>query len=154
MTVYRIVSNKQLINDLTGTGAFKVGGRWNSAGTYMLYTSENSSLALLETLVHFDKALLPPILFLISIEVDDSATIYTLPEREYSKDWIKIGNLENKKMGDQLMKSKKQLAIKVRSAINTDEYNLLLNPLHKDYEKLVKVKSVREIFADERLFTS
>jgi RES domain-containing protein len=53
MVVFRIVKSLNRAKDLSGMGAFKNGGRWNSKGTYMLYTSINSSLAYLETLVHF-----------------------------------------------------------------------------------------------------
>ena len=35
-----------------GEGAYRVGGRWNSKGTRVLYMSENRSLAVLEILVH------------------------------------------------------------------------------------------------------
>jgi len=60
MIAYRIVKSIGRAGDFSGTGAFRNGGRWNSKGTYMLYTSMNSSLAYLETLVHFDEADMPP----------------------------------------------------------------------------------------------
>jgi RES domain-containing protein len=60
MLVYRIVKNRARVNDLSGTGAFMNGGRWNYEGTYALYTSEYRSLALLETLVHTEDEELPP----------------------------------------------------------------------------------------------
>ena len=69
MFVYRIVKAKERTNDLSGTGAYKTSGRWNSKGTYMLYTSENSSLAYLETLVHFDDTEYPFMIRVKLIEV-------------------------------------------------------------------------------------
>src|SRR5689334_7666862 len=123
MFVFRIVKSKTRTNDLSGTGAYRTGGRWNSKGTYMLYTSENSSLAYLETLVHFDEAEYPPHLFIMKIEVNDKASIYTLKESEYPVDWQHLELLENKSLGDRLMNEKKFLAIKIKSAINTVEYN-------------------------------
>ena len=91
MLVYRVVKLKSRTKDLSGTGAFKAGGRWNSKGTYMLYTSQTSSLAYLETLVHFDDTIYPPHLFIMEIEVDDSSSIYTLPDNEYPKNWKRPG---------------------------------------------------------------
>jgi len=154
MIVYRIVQDKTRTSDLSGTGSFKYGGRWNSQGTYMLYTSENSSLAFLETLVHFDKSLTPPNLFLMQLEVDDSAPVYVVPEADYAAEWKKVGLIENQKLGDRLMADRKYLAVKIKSAINELEYNFLLNPMFPGYHGLVKVESVREVETDARLLKS
>lgn len=151
MFVYRIVKSKARTADLSGTGAYRVGGRWNSKGTYMLYTSENSSLAYLETLVHFDETEYPPHLYVMKMEVDDKVPVYTLKEDEYPAGWMQLELLENKAVGDRLMKEQKALAIKVRSAINTLEYNYLLNPLFPRFYNLVKVVDVSKIELDERL---
>ena len=151
MFVYRIVKTETRTNDLSGTGAFKTGGRWNSKGTYMLYTSENSSLAYLETLVHFDEANYPPDLFIVKIEINDKAPIYTLPEKSYPAGWMQVGLLENKLMGDEWMGEKKFLAIKVKSAINDLEFNFLLNPLFPRFHDLVRIVDVVEIKLDDRL---
>jgi hypothetical protein len=48
----------------------------------MLYTSENSSLAYLEALVHFERSNMPARLFVMQLEVDEAATIYTPPDEE------------------------------------------------------------------------
>ncbi len=151
MLLYRIVKSKVRANDLSGIGAFRTGGRWNSKGTCMLYTSENSSLAYLENLVHFNIAVYPPHLYIIQLEVDDDQALFILPEINYPTDWMKLELLENKALGDKWMTEKKFLAIKVRSAINIFEYNYLLNPLFPGYYDLVKVKSITEIPIDERL---
>jgi hypothetical protein len=49
------------------------------------------------------------------------------------------------------MREKKWLGIRVRSAINPAEYNLLLNPLYPKFHDLVEIKSVRELPVDERI---
>jgi RES domain-containing protein len=151
MFVYRIVQSKTRTTDLSGTGSFKYGGRWNSKGTYMLYTSENSSLAYLETIVHFDEEYIPPNLFIVKIEIDNKAPVYTVPEKDYPVEWKQLELIKNKTFGDQWMKGKKFLAIKVRSAINYFEYNYLLNPLFPRFDDLVKIVDVIEIKMDERL---
>ncbi|WP_414649653.1 RES domain-containing protein, partial [Chitinophaga sp.] len=38
MIVYRIVKTAERAQDLSGKGAYLAGGRWNSTGTFMLYT--------------------------------------------------------------------------------------------------------------------
>lgn len=150
MFVYRIVKSKARTTDLSGTGAYRTGGRWNNKGTYMLYTSENSSLAYLETLVHFDDTDYPPNLYIIKIEIDNKVPIYTFKENEYPAEWMHLELLENKRLGDRLMNEKKFLGIKVRSAINNAEFNYLLNPLFPRFYNLVKVVDVMEIKVDER----
>ena len=151
MKLYRVVQDRNRAMDLSGTGAFRWGGRWNSKGVYMLYTSENSSLALLESLVHFDEGETPPQLYIIELEIPDNAPVYMLPDSEYNKDWLKLSLLENQKQGDHWMEEKKYLAVRVRSAINPDEYNYLLNPVFPRYHNLVKIISVKKIKVDERL---
>jgi RES domain-containing protein len=151
MLVYRIVQNQSRTKDLSGTGAFQYGGRWNSKGTYMLYTSENSSLAYLESIVHFDPIDFPSHLFIVTIEIDDTAPIFTLPERAYPADWLQPGLHPNQAIGDRLMAERKFLGIRVRSAVNMMDYNCLVNPLFPGFQKLVKIVSATEIETDKRL---
>jgi len=151
MKLYRIVKNNTRTGDLSGTGAFRLGGRWNSKGTYMLYTSENSSLAYLESLVHFDKTLMPPKLFIIELEIDDSSPIYDFPFTDYPTDWMKHGLKANQILGDQWMAERKYFGIKVKSAVNVLEHNYLLNPLFPRYNDLMHLDSVTEINVDDRL---
>jgi len=152
MQLYRIAKTKQRTTDLSGMGAYKFGGRWNNPGTYMLYTSENSSLAYLENLVHFDAAIVPPKLFIMEIGVvKKPELIYTLPDSAYPKQWMKLGRLENKRLGDRLMRDSDYLGIRVRSAVNPKEFNCLLNPLYPGYHELVQVTSVEQLPIDGRL---
>ena len=43
MIVYRVANVKYKDSTLSGIGAEKVGGRWNSVGTRAVYCSENIS---------------------------------------------------------------------------------------------------------------
>jgi len=152
MLVYRIAKSEARARDLSGYGAFRNGGRWNSKGTWMLYTSINSSLAYLENLVHFDESYFPPGLFIAAIEIpDDEAMIYQLPDKNYPRNWQIPENPANKVLGDQWMLEKKYLAYKVRSAVNPSEYNFLLHPLFPGYYDLVNVATVELLKTDARL---
>jgi len=151
MKVFRIVANKARTADLSGTGAFQYGGRWNSKGTYMLYTSENSSLAYLETLAHFDESLAPSSLYIMEIEIRDNAPIREVQPDEYPLNWTTVGLLENQLLGDSWMKDLSFLAVRVRSAVNTKEYNYLLNPLHPSYRQYVRLIGSIQITVDSRL---
>lgn len=155
MLVYRIAKSEKRSKDISGVGAFNTGGRWNSPGTYMLYTSENSSLAYLENLVHFDPVNIPPNLFIITIDLKiTDSLIYTFPDKLYPESWKVLDNLENKNLGDQLMFGQEYLAIKIRSAVNAYEYNYLLNPLFPGFRDVAKVVSVEKLNVDARLIKS
>ena len=151
MYVYRIVHQQARTKDLSGTGAYRTGGRWNSKGIYMLYTSANSSLALLETLVHLDISVLPPHMYLMQIQIDDTAPIFIPADGNYPVDWKQPGGLATKSIGDKWMTASTHVAIRVRSAVNETEFNYLLNPAFVDYSKMVKIETVREISLDGRL---
>jgi RES domain-containing protein len=151
MVVYRIAQSLARAQDLSGMGVAKYGGRWNSKGTYMLYTSANSSLAYLENLVHFDELNFPPHLYIAEIELKETGLIYELPDKKYPAGWQTLGNVENKFMGDKWMNEKQFIAVKVRSAINHLEFNFLLNPLFPGYRDQVVINYIEPIIVDARL---
>jgi RES domain-containing protein len=151
MVVYRIVKSEKRTRDLSGKGAFIDGGRWNNPGIFLLYTSMNSSLALLENLVHFDESELPPRMFVMHIEIDETVAIYQFHDEDLPKNWRQPENFELKEIGDKLINDSQYMAIKVRSAVNPDEYNILLNPLFPAYYDHVKVIAAEPYMLDQRL---
>lgn len=150
MIVYRIVKTLARADDLSGKGAFLVGGRWNPEGIFMLYTSVNKSLAFLENLVHFDLSELPEDMYIMEISVDDNAPIYTFPDKDLPDNWREPENIELKLWGYKLFKSKKYLGIKVRSAVIPGEYNLLLDPTYPRFYDLVKIVRKEMLKVDQR----
>ena len=151
MLVYRIAKMKERAVDLSGIGAFLYGGRWNSEGVFMLYTSTHASLALLEVLVHADESEIPPQLFISQIEISEPASIYQFPEEELPRNWREPDNLSLKKLGDRLMREKKYVGFQVLSAVLPSEYNILLNPLFPGYTDLVKITRIDRLETDPRL---
>jgi RES domain-containing protein len=72
---WRIVREDHRSAAFDGEGAWLFGGRWNSRGTRMVYTSITLSLAALETLVHLN----PPVAFkyvAIPIDFDEASTAW------------------------------------------------------------------------------
>jgi RES domain-containing protein len=144
MKVYRITKNKFIDYILHGIGAKISGNRWNSVGIPMVYTAENSSLAMLEILVHLDRDLIPNDFVLVSLEIPNSSI------QNKSRNSL---NLEgSKKYGDDWINSSKSLILKVPSAINPRDYNYLINPLHPDIIK-IKVDKIEELNFDLRLIS-
>jgi RES domain-containing protein len=150
MKVYRIAKKKERANDLSGTGAYNEGGRWNSEGVFALYTSENSALAMLEVLVHVEEYELPPHLFIMTIEIPDDVAVKEMLAEELPENWRIPENLALKNIGDELLKCREFLALKVPSAVMPSQYNFVLNPLFPGYYDLVKVIEVEDLLVDER----
>jgi len=151
MIVYRIAKKKNRSNDLSGIGAFNEGGRWNNTGVYALYTSENRALAALEVLVHVEESEFPPNLYIMTIDINDSAPVYEVKDSELPKDWRQPGSIDLKAMGDKLLVDNKYIGLKARSAVMPNEYNYILNPLYPGYNILVKVIDVEYLKVDGRL---
>lgn len=151
MLVYRIVKLKRRTKDLSCTGAFNEGGRWNSEGVFALYTSENEALAMPELLVNVELAELPPNLFIMTIMIDDSAPVYKVPDKILPKDWRLPENIFLKESGNKIFNEKKYVGIKARSAVMENSYNFILNPQYPNYYNLVKVVKVQKLEIDKRL---
>ena len=149
MFLYRI-ADCRYINDLSGKGAAIYGGRWNSPDTYIVYSAESPSLALLEAIVRIGK--MPELNYcMIVIEIPDSE-ISVLDVNQLTLDWYKNPPPDNlKTIGDKFIQANQSLALIVPSVIMPEEHNCLLNPGHKDFGK-VKIKSRRTLAIDERIF--
>ena len=154
MRVFRIVKSRARTHDLSGTGSYNVGGRWNFEGTYAVYTSEHRSLALLETLVHTEEDELPANLFVITIEFDDTALIKSISLDELPETWRQIESFSIRQIGTSLLQARECLALKVPSAVMPFENNFVLNPIFPGFEKLVRIVSVDLYEPDERLSSS
>ena len=75
---FRIVREAHAATAFTGAGAALHGGRWNSPGARVVYTSASASLAALETLVHLNPAMrFRYVIF--SIEFDERRPPASLP---------------------------------------------------------------------------
>ena len=85
---WRIIKSKHVSNAFDGEGARILGGRWNSPGTAMIYTSSSAALATLEMLVHLNRGMTLPSYVLISCDFDKNLVedVATLP-----RDWQRIG---------------------------------------------------------------
>jgi RES domain-containing protein len=149
MIVYRLAT-EMYKTDLTGNGAKLFGGRWNSTGFAVLYTTENISLAVLEILVRADPYTIPLTYHLVTIEIPDNIQPLAIAQAKLKTAWKDdIGYTQW--MGDEFVKSNESLYLKVPSAIVDPENNFILNPKHADLKK-VKIVAVKKFMFDKRLF--
>ena len=150
MIVHRICGEAHN-DDISGTGSKLFGGRWNSKGIPMLYASEHISLSVLEMLVHnhFKDFSVP--LSLLKISLPETTPINDIKLTKLKSDWQDDISY-TKFMGNEFVKSTAQLILRVPSAVITEEFNLLINPLHKDFKK-IKIVDVKTFRTDKRLFS-
>ncbi|MFT2009358.1 RES family NAD+ phosphorylase [Pontibacter sp. 13R65] len=151
MIVYRL-SKGRYRNDLSGKGAELAGGRWNSKGVAMLYTSESIALCTVEIAVHTPLGIVPDGYYLISIHVPDDLSLQVLEPQALPTDWKLFPHPNStQEIGDAFVFDAVYMTLKVPSATVQGNYNFLLNPRHKDFSKVEVVKT--EPFAfDHRLF--
>lgn len=148
MELYRITRYPHR-DDLSGTEAFKSGGRWNTEGRHALYTASSRSLALLEKLVHLEETPPPDDYVMVVIHVPDEVSCRQL--EDLPADWTSQRSW-TEDAGNRWLDENKTLLLKVPSVIVPLEYNYILNPQHGDM-KLVKVVGVEPFTIDERLST-
>jgi len=151
MRVYRL-SKKKYAHDLSGKGAEMTGGRWNKAGTKLLYTSESRALCTAEVAVHTPIGIIPTDYYLTTIEIPDNVEVYQLDKADLPRDWKSFPHSQTtQQIGEDFVEKNMYLVLKVPSAVVQGDYNYLINPLHRDFDSVTIVNN--EVFSfDERLF--
>lgn len=148
MIIYRLAV-EQFADDLSGTGAKLMGGRWNMPGMPVLYTTENISLAALEILVNAGRHYIPPTYRLLKLLVPDAVEYSSISKDKLKKQW-KDDFEYTQWMGSEFLKQNKNLLMKVPSAVVDEEHNFLFNPGHSDFKKL-KIIAASHFHFDKRL---
>ena len=148
---YRIVAPKWAHDALSGEGARKFGGRWNSPGRPLVYLGGSRALSALEMLVHLTSPLSRAKVYqLIKVEIP-SELISSYPQQALPHNWRSITpSIPTQEIGDDWLKASGKLALKISSVLIPEEYNLLLNPRHPDFDKIIAANPVDFSF-DKRL---
>lgn len=146
---WRIVKEKHARTAFSGEGAAKAGGRWNSRGVAIVYTSATRALAALETLVHLN----PPVIFdyrIVRIEFDEKL-VERLSMAALPRDWkSEPPPPSTKQLGDAWVRRSSSTILAVPSVVIPDEMNFLLNPAHPDF-KLIRIGRPARFAFDPRL---
>ena len=135
VTSWRVVKRKYASEAFDGEGARISGGRWNSAGRAVVYTSATTSLGLLENLAH-TKARLLPFYFTVPVTFD-ADLVETVEPGKLPADWRSLpSSFTLKRIGDEWVESMQSCILEVPSAIVAHESNFILNPKHPDFHTL------------------
>ena len=151
MQLYRIVRRRYA--DLSGSGGLYAPGRWHDQGVRIVYTATSIALAALEFALH--SAVRPPDTMLMEIEISDDAwpplLVSDFIGGPLPGNWS-ADHGHSRPIGMSWLESKRSLAIVVPSVAIPRELNILLNPLHPEFEKHVGLAGVEPFFFDPRLF--
>jgi RES domain-containing protein len=151
LEAWRMVKAKHAATAFSGEGAAKTGGRWNSRGVAVVYTSATRSLAALETLVHLN----PLVMFdyrLIRLEFDEGL-VERLTPAVLPADWkMEPPPPSTRRLGDEWARALRSAILAVPSVIIPDETNYLLNPAHPDFKR-VAIGKPAPFRSDPRLLT-
>ena len=136
MIAWRLEKKKWLAVAKSGDGARFVGGRWNSPGLNVIYSSEHLSLAVLEILVH---APLPSQRLVARarsrISIPDTLVEEVTPRLLPTEFGPDTAYAATQAIGDRWIREQRSVALRVPSAIVPVEHNILLNPEHPDFSK-------------------
>ena len=134
-TAWRIVKRAHLHLAFSREGAKRTGGRWNSPGLAMIYTSEHKSLAVLEVLVHLD---LLDMAHYLTFQIEfDRSLVETLDHADLPRGWrAEMPAQSARRIGDAWIQQARSAILAVPSAIVPEEINLLLNPAHPAFKRI------------------
>lgn len=152
MLVWRVARQAHAEQPLSGEGARRYGGRWNHAGTPVVYTSASLSLAVLEHLVNLSINNLPDDLVSIQIEIPNDLRRTEISIKDLPANWRNFPAIEElKDIGaDWALKEKTALLV-VPSVVIPNELNYLINPAI-DKARRIKIISVEPFGLDARLY--
>ncbi len=147
MELFR-VAKKMYQQDIIGTGAYLAGGRWNTAGQYMLYTASSRSLAILEVLVHISRGKPVDDYTIIVLYVPDDVFIEPVNQETLPPDW-RVQYNQTQALGNSWLDGNRSLSLKAPSAIVKAEFNYLINPNHEAFSSL-KILEFEPLQFDDR----
>lgn len=145
VAVWRIATDTPayVADDLSGAGAERTGGRWNSPGRAVVYASSSIALACLETIVHLNAGGLPLNRFLVRIDVPQD--VWRRREQR-SPDTLPVGwtaipeGRVSIDAGNAWLDAARSAVLVVPSVIVPEETNVLVNPRHPDAARLRAAK--------------
>lgn len=150
VTTWRVCAPEYAGTAFSGEGARVYGGRWNSKGRAVVYSSESISLAVLEQLVHVEDSAVLDAFVVVSATLDEDS-IEILSPTSLPDDWRTYPappHLEE--IGDTWLSEHRSLALRVPSVTVKGQHNYLINPAHPDFAS-IEVSEPEPLDLDPRI---
>ncbi|HTW29085.1 MAG TPA: RES domain-containing protein [Acetobacteraceae bacterium] len=131
--------------DLSGEGARRFGGRWNSPGRAVVYFADHPALTVLEVRVHLDLPLdlLPDDYVMLEAALPDAP-----PPEE-----ITALPADPRAAGDAWLAEGRSAVLRVPSIVVPQAHNLLLNPAHPAAAR-ARIEAITPFAFDRRLWVA
>jgi RES domain-containing protein len=149
LTAYRIGNPDGEYSIIDASGSRLYPGRWNTAETPVIYASEHYSTAMLEKLVHASGRM-PPNQHYVEITFPKGVSCETL-DRDSLPGWDEEEPDTARAFGTRWARECRTLLLLVPSLVARIESNVVINPLHAEFEKIRTAPPV-PIWWDKRLF--
>lgn len=126
---------------LSGVGGLYDDGRWHSRGRAIVYTGEDTSLCLLERIVHADEWIAERnadrVMLTLNIPRISSSHYLASELAAADPNWRDEGNATCRRLGDLWLAAGNFCALIVPSAANPFARNVLLNPVHSEFRQVI-----------------
>jgi RES domain-containing protein len=149
LLAYRIADGRRPLFD--GTGASLYGARWNSPGRPVIYAATTYAGAMLEVLVHAGINSVPRHTHWIEINIPPGVTRECLEPNAFPG-WDDENCVVSRAFGDAWLSEQRSAALLVPSVVTRRERNLLINPAHPDFPRIVAT-APSPVEWDQCLFT-
>ena len=150
ITTWRIVKSKYAASAFDGEGARIAGGRWNSKGRRVVYTSESAALAALELLVHLGRSRSLPDYVVFSCTFSERL-VETVDTDTLPPNWRTYpAPTTLARLGNAWLREGRTAVLRVPSAVIDTESNFLVNPDHPHFRR-VSISAPEPFALDLRL---
>ncbi len=104
-----------------------------------------------EVAVHFTLATLPDDYMMMTIDIPEKVSKKTLTTEGLPEDWKEFPHpASTQSIGDEFVLENKHCVLIIPSVITQGDYNVLINPNHKDFE-YIKVTGIVRFPFDQRI---
>ena len=149
LTAYRIGDPDGAYPIFDATGSKLYPGRWNRAGSPVLYCSEHYSTVMLEKLAH-GGGRLPPNQHHIEITIPNGVS-YEVLAPSHLPGWDHPSCAPSRAWGHDWQRRRRSLLLLVPSVVARMERNVLINPEHPEFDRLAHGLH-QPVWWDRRLF--
>ena len=151
MRVWRICKERYAADAFSGEGARRFGGRWNSRGVPMVYSSSSLALAAIEYFVHLEPNQAPTDLVAIAAELPEGEPALRWDGEALPASWWSEELAPMRTLGDAWIRDKATLAVLAPSVPIRGEWNVLVNPLHSRAGEIA-IQAPQPFVFDARMF--
>jgi RES domain-containing protein len=149
VVAYRVCKTRHAPED--GSGAARIGGRWNSPGRTVIYCGMSQAGAMLEILAHANRIKLPGPHHVATFAIPGDLATETAKVDDVPG-WDDPGSDVARAIGDAWLARATSAVLFVPSAIARPyERNVVINPAHADFSRLTMSAPVAVTW-DARLF--